>query len=121
MNTKTDLPSRNSPDLAPERIARLLTRAAQRLDDNTVVKLRCARNIALERQPQSKPVFALSAAHGIHWLLPHSAHRWVAMILLLAMMLFGSLSYWQHRQESDLIHLDTAILTDELPLEVFVD
>ncbi len=121
MNMNIDSPNNHPRDTAPERIAELLTRAAQRLDDNTVAALRRAHNAALERQPPGKPVFALSTGHGIRWLMPHSAHQWVATVILLAAILFGGLSYWQHAHENDLSRLDTAILTDDLPLEVFVD
>jgi len=117
MNTNS--PKNNSRNIAPERIAQLLTRAAQQLDDDTVTALRQARNVALQRQSLSRPVFALSTAHSIRWLMPHSTQQWVAAIILFVAMLFGGLSYWQH--ENDLSHLDTAILTDDLPLEVFVD
>ena len=120
MNTNTNPPN-NSRDINPKHIARLLTRAAQQLDDNTAAALRRARNVALERQSQSKPVFVLNTGHGMRWLMPHSAHQWLATIILLAAILFGGLSYWHHAQENDLAHLDTAILTDDLPLEVFVD
>jgi hypothetical protein len=121
MNTNTNLPNENSRHIAPERIAQLLTRAAQQLDDNTVAALRQARNVALQRQSLSKPVFALSTGHNIRWLLPHSTHQWMAAIILFVAILFGGVSYWQHAHENDLSHLDTAILTDDLPLEVFVD
>jgi len=119
MNTETRLPDKNSRHIAPKRIAQLLTCAAQQLDAPTVAALRQARNVALERQSLSKPVFALSTGHGIGWLIPHSTHQWVATFILLVAILFGGVSYWQH--ENDLSHLDTAILTDDLPLEVFVD
>ncbi|MDD5385138.1 MAG: DUF3619 family protein [Gallionella sp.] len=121
MNMNTNSPNNNSRHIAPERIAQLLTRAAQRLDDNTIAALRQARNVALQRQSLSKPVFALSTGHSTHWLMPHSTHQWMAMIILPIAILFGGLSYWHHTQENDLSHLDTAILTDDLPLEVFVD
>lgn len=121
MNTNTNPPNSISRGITPERVAQLLTRAAQGLDDNTAAALRRARNAALERQSQSKPVFMLSTGHSMRWLVPHSTHQWVATIILLVAVLFGGLSYWQHTQENDLGHLDAAILTDDLPLEVFVD
>lgn len=121
MNTNTNPPNNNSRDVAPERIVQLLTRSAQRLDDNTAAALRQARNAALERQSHRKPVFMLSTGHGMRWLMPHSTHQRVASVILLVAILFGGLSYWQHAQENDLSHLDAAILTDDLPLEVFVD
>jgi len=70
---------------------------------------------------QKKHVFALSTGQGAHWLMPHSTHQWVAVAILLVAMLFGGITYVHHTQEHDLAHLDAEILTDDLPLEVFVD
>lgn len=119
MNTNS--PNNNHRNITPERIARLLTHASQRLDDSTIAALRRARNVALKRQSLSKPVFVLSTGHGWRWLLPHSAHQWVATIIFFVAILFSGIAYWQHTQKNDLSHLDTAILTDVLPLEVFID
>ena len=136
MNTHTDSPNntqrslaperiapeRIAPErIAPERIARMLTHAVQQLDGHTVAALRRAHNAALEKQSQRKPVFALSAGHGMHWLILHSAHQWAATAILFAVILFGGVQYWEHTHESEVAHLDIAILTDDLPLEVFVD
>jgi len=115
----TNLP--DTKDVDPERVARLLTSAAQRLDDNTVASLRRARNVALERRSLSKPVAILSTGHGIHWLMPHSAHQWVATVILFVAVIFGGVDYWQHAHEVELARLDAAILTDDMPLEAFVD
>lgn len=119
MNTRPQNNERQP--LTMESIAKLLTQATQQLDTDTVDALRRARNVALERQSQKKPVFALSAGHGAHWLIPHSTHQWVAAVILLVTILFGGVNYWQHTQERDMAHLDTAILTDDMPLEIFVD
>lgn len=107
--------------ITKEAIGKLLTCAAQQLDSGTVTALRRARDVALERQLQKKHVFALSTGHGTHWLMPHSTHQWVAIAILLITILFGGVNYWHHSQEHDLGHLDTEILIDDLPLEVFVD
>jgi hypothetical protein len=117
----TNPPNNNRQPLTPEAIAKLLTHATQQLDANTVDALRHARNVALERQSQKKPVFALSTGYGAHRLMPHSAHQWAAAVILLAAILFGGVNYWQHTQEHELSHLDAEILADDLPLEVFVD
>ena len=111
----------NANTNTPEAIAKLLTRAAQQLDGSTIAALRQARNVALQRQSLRKPVLSLSTGHGMHWLVPHSAHQWAAVVILLAATLVGGVNYWQHTQERELIHLDVAILTDDLPLELFVD
>ena len=114
----------NQPEnINPKHIAELLTRSTQQLDDNTLAALSQARHLALERQLQSRPVFALATGRGLNWVLPHSTQQWVATIIVLVMILFSGASYWQQiqEQEHDISRLDIAILTDDLPLEVFVD
>ncbi|MDO8812395.1 MAG: DUF3619 family protein [Gallionella sp.] len=119
MNTRP--PNNDRQPLSMEAIAKLLTRATQQLDTDTVTALRRARDAALERQSQRKHVFALSTGRGAHSLIPHSTHQWVAVAILFVAILFGGINYWHHTQEHDLGHLDAEILIDDLPLEVFVD
>ncbi|OGS92158.1 MAG: hypothetical protein A2Z95_00655 [Gallionellales bacterium GWA2_60_18] len=113
--------SKNNEPFRPERITELLNHAAERLDDDTLAALRQARSAALERQAQHEPAFALSTEHGMHWLLPHTARQWAVAAILLAVTLAGGTGYWHHANELELTQLDVAILTDELPMEVFVD
>lgn len=110
-----------SQEINPERVAQLLTRSTQQLDDNTAAALRRARNIALEKQLAGEPVIALNTGHSIHWPVPHSIQQWVATVALLIAILAGGISYWHDEHEYDMSHLDVAILTDDLPLEVFID
>jgi len=121
MNTNTNSPTGHTRDIAPEHIAQLLTRAAQQMDGDTVAALRRARNTALERQSQSKRVFALSTGRGVYWPMPHSAYQWVAIAILLMAALVGGINYWHHIHEREMSHLDIAILTDDLPMEIFID
>ncbi|HEY0666361.1 MAG TPA: DUF3619 family protein [Gallionella sp.] len=120
MNTDTR-PAKGHPhDIAPESIAKLLSRAAGELDAGTLAALQRAHNIALARQSLHKPVLSLGTAHGIHWPVPHSTSKWkYAATILLAAALVSVASYWHH--ERDTSHLDIAILTDDLPMEIFVD
>jgi hypothetical protein len=113
--------SKNSTpkELDPTRIANLLTRSAERLDDNTVTALRRARNVALERQAATQPALTLNTGHRVHWPQPHISSQWTATILLAA-AIAGGLSYWHHAREHE-VHLEVSILTDDMPLEVFVD
>lgn len=108
-------------EIDPNRIAKLLTHAAEQLDNDTVAALRRARNMALERHTAAKPVFALSAGHHIHWPVPHTVHQWIAMAVLLVAIVAGGIGYWHHAHEHEMNHLDIAILTDDMPMEVFVD
>lgn len=105
----------------PKRVADLLTDATNQLDAKTVAALREARSVALERRAQHRPAYALSTEHGMHWLVPHTAHQWLATVILLVTVLAGAIGYWHHANEPESSHLDLAILTDELPMEVFVD
>jgi len=121
MSTNTKTSDNHQQNIAPESIAKLLSSAAGQLDADTVAALRRARNIALARQKQRKPVLALSSGHGTHWLIPHSAQQWTTVAILLVTLLVGVAGYWHHEHEHDLSHLDVAILTDDLPMEIFVD
>ena len=111
----------NPHDMTPEAIAGLLTRATEQLDDGTVAALHRARSLALERQALNQPAFALSTGHSIHWPIPHTIHQWMAMAILLIAALAGGISYWHHAHEREMTHLDIAILTDDLPMEIFID
>ncbi len=108
--------------LNPKRIAQLLTQSTRQLDSGTLSALSNARQKALQRQSVRVPVFTLATgrwAH-LHLHLPFSAHQWLSAGLLAAMLIIGT-SYWHHAQEQQIAELDVAILTDELPIEVFVD
>lgn len=111
----------NQHSMTPKEIAGLLTRASEQLDDNTVAALRRARHIALARQARSRPDLVLNTGHSIHWPILHAPHHWMAMAVLLIAMLAGGISYWHHVRERELSHLDLAILTDDLPMEIFLD
>lgn len=111
----------NPQDTTPEAVTGLLTHAAGQLDGSTVAALCRARNLALERQASNQPVIAFSTGHGIHWLMSHTSHHWMATLILLMAVLAGSIGYWHHAHERETSHLDIAILTDDLPMEIFID
>lgn len=108
------------------KIAQLLTQSTRQMDGRTLSALCKARHIALERQSAHAPVFAHAHASTsgspdwTHRLMPHTAHQWIAAGLLVAAIASGA-GYWHHAQEQQISDLDVAILTDELPIEVFVD
>jgi hypothetical protein len=113
-------------ELDPAKIAELLTISARQLDKATLSALADARQNALKRQSVRKPVFALASAsaHGSsHWanrLMPHSAHSWIAAILLVAVFIAGT-NYWQNALDQQIDEIDVAILTNDMPIDVFVD
>jgi len=105
----------------PGEIAQLLTQSTRQMDAQTLSALSQARRNALERQAAHAPVFALAGAgRGIYSLIPHAGTQWIAAGLLAATLVFGA-SYYHHSQEQQIGELDVAILTDELPMEIFVD
>jgi len=113
-------------ELDPSKIAQLLTQSTRQLDEATLSALHSARQNALKRQSVRAHVFALAPASAhtpARWtdrLSPHSAQPWIVAGLLVAILVAGT-SFWQHVQEQQIDETDVAILTDDLPIEVFVD
>lgn len=97
-------------------ITQLLTKSSEQLDEKVVSALRQARTVALQKQGLHEPVFSLSAI-GHHAHLPHTPQQWMATAVLLATIAVGAYGYWQNSQ----IPVDLEILTDALPIDVFVD
>lgn len=112
--------------LNPEKIVQLLTKSTQQLDESVLSALADARQNALKKQSVRVPFFTLtsdSAHNSVRWtdrLIPHSVQPWIAAGLLAA-ILFAGTSYWQHVQEQQIDETDVAILTGDLPIEVFVN
>ena len=107
-------------EISTQQIATLLTRSTGELDDNITASLSRARNAALQRQRAPAHAFSLSTA-GHHLHMPHTTGQWVAAAILFAALTVGLSSYWNHIQEQQSNHLDIAILTDDMPMEVFID
>ena len=106
----------------PQQIKHLLNRSLTQLDQPTLSKLRDARENALARYAthRTAPAFAWAGlwtnAAGSH----HRSHFWAAAVLLVA-ILFSCTAYWHHTTDHDVSDVDIAILTDDLPIEVYVD
>lgn len=121
MKTNDRLPNEHRvPDFAPERIADLLTLAAEQLDADTAEALRSSRQTALARQAVDVRKLSIVSGNSIHFPISHSARHWVVILLVAAVTV--SAGYWQHLQQHErMANLDVAILTDDIPMEVFVD
>jgi hypothetical protein len=111
MNTQPD----------PKKIAHLLTQSTQQLDDATLSALAKARRNALAMQPSCAPAFALTTGRWTYHLIPHTTMQWLATGFLAALLVVAGTNFWQPSEEQQISELDVAILTDEMPLEVFVD
>lgn len=107
-------------NLNPKRVGQLLTQATWQMDTRVLTALSQAREKALERQSVRAPVFTLATGRWTHFLAPISNHQWISSGLLAIMLVIG-MGYWHHVQEQQIADLDVSILTDDLPIEVFVD
>jgi hypothetical protein len=105
----------------PEQIKQLLNRSLTQIEPSTLARLRDARTQALARYDahSTAPAYAW-AGHGNFSSTQRKPYLWTAAILLAA-CLFGGVTYWHHASELDVSDVDIAILTDELPIDVYVD
>jgi len=112
--------------LQPEQIRQLLNRSIAQMDQPTLARLRDARTQALARHEarSQAPAFALAGlwpGHGHATGSQQKHYHWAAVILFAA-CLFSGAAYWQHaNKEHDIGEVDVAILTDDLPIEIYVD
>lgn len=116
----------NNKNLPPDFIKPLLDHSAATLDDSTVDRLHAARNLALKRHRvlQHSPVLAWLSHHGLWVGAPTTGHKkmtW-AFALLLVACLVSSAAYLHHvNTDHDHSDLDIAILTDDLPVDAYVE
>jgi hypothetical protein len=109
----------------PEPIKQLLNRSLAQLDQSTLASLRASREQALGRyevHSATLPLFAWAGEHTI-WKASaprHSGYYWIG-VLLLVVSLFSSIAYWQQTIDSDTSADDIAILTDDLPIQYYID
>jgi hypothetical protein len=113
-----------NPKLNGKDIRQLLNRSAAGLEASTVQKLDQARVEALDHFEAmcADPALAL-AGMGRQVSGPRQKiYRWLA-ILLLAASLAGAIGYyWQQSSEHDSgDDIDIAILTDDMPMDAYVD
>ena len=106
-------------EINPGKIAQLLTQSTRQMDEATLSALANARQNALNRQSVRSPVLVLAASRWTDRLIPHSAQPWVIAGLLIAILVAGT-GFWRHVQEQQIYETDVAILTGDLPIEVFV-
>ncbi|MEQ1526210.1 MAG: DUF3619 family protein [Gallionella sp.] len=105
----------------PKKVVQVLTQGTQRLDQITLSALADARRHALEKQTSYAPAFALSTGHWVDKVLPHTTVQWLATGLLVALLAVAGANVWRNSEEQQISEIDLAILTDEMPVHVFVN
>jgi hypothetical protein len=113
----------NPESFNTEAVRQLLNRSTGQIDPLELERLRSARMRALEHYDARGTVPALVWA-GLGYLgldARHSKAYYWAGAVLLAVCLFGTASYWQQMTEHDNSDEDIAILTDDLPMDVYVE
>lgn len=103
-----------------------LDRSTSQLESDTIDKLISARRIALQAQndyAQRTPVVAWLYEHGIVGQHSHNKRSVLNLGLaaLFAIVMIGGFTYWQNHQNHIQSNVDIAILTDELPVNMYVD
>ncbi|MCL2346059.1 MAG: DUF3619 family protein [Desulfobulbus sp.] len=111
------------------RIRQLLNRGLNDMPPATARRLEAARHLALSRQKQEAPQLVLAGAghHGLHWpLFLRSGVDFARAkpFLAIVALLFGMwLSFYWHSVQyvNEIEAVDSALLTDDLPPEAFLD
>ena len=113
-------------DFNTQKIKELLNTATTQLSPEILDTLRMARTRALDRQRIRQPVPVLAWLGGNHS-GQHESHHfskpmlWLMGVVLAASLISGILVYQNYLIEHEIIDVDIAILTGDMPINVFLD
>jgi hypothetical protein len=108
------------------KVRQALDHSVSRMDQATLARLGAARGMAMQRfdAHQAAPAYAwagLSSRFGFASGARRRLYYWLAALLLVAAAVNG-IAYWQqHVQDNDDVEADIAILTDDMPIDVYLD
>ena len=113
----------NEPELGKE-ITRLLDRGLDDIGQDTLQRLQAARRASLENCQISETRVATGGGTSAH--SGHDRHHFNAgrILSLFALLLaLAGIAYWQTplQQGDDIADLDIMVLTDELPVDAYLD
>ena len=113
----------NKTDFSPKKLKHVLNRSLTRLDKPVLARLQVARKLALAHQAHHRVAPAFSWAGNISWESVTTQYKphLLAATVLLAAVLFSTMSYWHQPAETDNTQVDISILTDDLPMHVYLD
>lgn len=106
-----------------EKIKHLLNRSVIRLERPVLMRLRNARGLALVRYEarSASPTYAWAGNFTSNTADTPQKTHFLAATVLLAAVLFGAATYWNQVTDNDTSDVDIAILTDDLPMHVYID
>jgi hypothetical protein len=115
----------NKQQLDLQQVRQLLNRSTAQINERTLSTLHATRLRALERHTARHAHAMTLSGHDKsgHWHAPGTHHKpylWIVGLLLVASILSG-IAYWYKTPGHDNSDVDIAILTDDLPLQVYVD
>jgi hypothetical protein len=105
-------------------IKQILDDSSRQLSPVAIERLRVSRTLALDHQrTYTSPVMAWVGAHSGNFHTPRfSKSANLAFAVLFIACLFSGLAYWQsYSKERDIVDVDIAILTDDMPINVYLD
>lgn len=112
----------NRPELGKE-IIRLLDRGLDDIDPSTLQRLQTARRVSLENYQMAETIVTTGSSTFVR-----NGHDWhfnARKFLSLAALLFALAvaAYWQNplQQGDEIADLDIMVLTDELPVNAYLD
>ncbi len=113
----------NKEDRMGREVAKLLNHSLGEIDQNTLYRLQSARKAALENYQSTERILYVGAgisAHGGHGRFFTHANKLLLSVAVLLIVL-GSI-YWKINYEIDEnAAIDTMILADELPIDVYLN
>jgi hypothetical protein len=114
----------NERELA-DKIVRRLSQGLDTIKQGTVYQLQAARQAALDHYREApQPLFGLAWAGEAAFRIGHSRHvnaRSLAIAGLMALSVVA-VAYWQLVvQANDIAEIDASLLTDELPIDAYLD
>jgi hypothetical protein len=106
-------------------IKQLLNPSLEQIDQSTLSRLHAARTRALNSHEAcaTLPRFAWAVEDVIQHVSAHyhKIYNWIGILLLAACISNGMVYYWQETLSNKASEMDTAILTDDLPIEYFLE
>ena len=101
-------------------LRKALDQSTNRLSYSVSERLASGRQQALSYATAHQTIADHSKYHALRLRVQHDVRFWLAAVAIVIACSIAGQSYWQHLNE-DHSEIDIAILTDDLPIDVFVD